>query len=159
MTLLKCTCASALFLYSLVAVKKAETVIAEEAEEGYEYIKPAISTLKDGAVAIGGVVQEAAEETGDWIKNEVWPQLKHDSVFLKEIAICTKEALDILGIDFGEVDKETVKDCVMKTAVAFKVDVSKIDMDEFVDQLIVGAEWTGYGIKIASVAFGGEVLG
>ena len=52
-----------------------------------------------------------------------------------------------------------MKDCVMKTAVAFKVNVSKIDMDEFVDQLIVGAEWTGYGIKIASVAFGGEVLG
>ena len=157
MTLLKCTCTSALFLYSLVAVKKAETFIAEEAEEGWEYIKPAIS--QDGAVAIGGVVQETAEETGDWIKNEVWPQLKHDSVFLKEIAICTKEALDILGIDFGEVDKETVKHCVMKTAVAFNVDVSRIDIDGFVDGLIVGGEWTGYGIKIASVAFGGEVLG
>ena len=159
MTLLKCTCTSALFFCLVVAAKKAKTFIAEKAEEGWEYMQPAISTVKDGAVAIVGAVQEAAEETGDWIKNEVWPQLKHDSVFLKEIAICTKEALDILGIDFGEVDKETVKDCVMKTAVAFKVDVSKIDMDEFVGQLIVGAEWTGYGIKIASVAFGGEVLG
>ena len=159
MTIPKCTCTSALFFCLVVAAKKAKTYIAEKTGEGWEYMQPAISTVKDGAVAIVGAVQEAAEETGDRIKNELWPHFKHDSVFLKEIAVCTKEALDILGIDFGEVDKETVKDCVMKTAVAFKVDVSKIDMDEFVDQLIVGAEWTGYGIKIASVAFGGEVLG
>ena len=159
MTIPKCTRISALFFCLVVAAKKAKTFIAEKTEEGWEYMQPAISTVKDGAVAIGGAVQEAAEETGDWIENELLPHLKHDSVFLKETAICTKEALDMFGIDFGEVDRETLKDCAMKTAVAFKFNVSKIDMDEFVDQLIVGAEWTGYGIKIASVAFGGEALG